>query len=233
MKTPALAVLLAAALFAPITLAGEGDAGRGGELYRACVACHTLEPGLHTSGPSLAGIMGRAAGAVDGFVRYSPSLRGAGFDWDTVALDAWIADPEAMAPGTYMVFRGIADEQARADLVAFLAVAAAPGGAEKAVADGLIPEAYIRGQAPKPIADAPPFARISAIRHCGDSFFITTGDGDETPYWEKNVRLKIDSAETGPPPGVPVILLSGLRGDRVSVIFSTLAELQSLIAEKC
>jgi cytochrome c len=93
MKTPALAALLAAALFAPIALAGEGDARRGGELYRACIACHTLEPGLHTSGPSLAGLMGRAAGGAEGFVRYSPSLRGVDFDWDAVALDAWLADP--------------------------------------------------------------------------------------------------------------------------------------------
>jgi cytochrome c len=177
--------------------------------------------------------MGRAAGGAEGFVRYSPSLRGVDFDWDAVALDAWLADPEVMAPGTYMVFRGIADEQARTDLIAFLAVATAPGGAEKVVADGLAPAAYIRGLAPEPIANAPPFARVTAIRHCGDSFFITSEGGDETPYWEKNVRLKIDSAETGPPPGVPVILSSGMRGDRVSVIFSSLAEMQSLIAERC
>ncbi len=233
MKTPAIVALVAAALFTPMALAGEGDARRGGELYRACIACHTIEPGLHTSGPSLAGLMGRAAGGAEGFVRYSPSLRGAGFDWDAAALDAWLADPEAMAPGNYMVFRGIADEQARTDLVAFLAVATAPGGAEKAVAEGLVPAAYIRGQAPEAIANAPPFARVTAIRHCGDSFFITSADGDEVPYWEKNVRLKIDSAETGPPPGVPVILGAGMRGDRVSVIFSSLAELQSQIGEKC
>ena len=68
---------------------------------------------------------------------------------------------------------------------------------------------------------------------CGDSFFITTVDGVETPFREKNVRLKIDSAETGPPAGVPVILGAGLQGDRVSVIFSNPGELASSIEEKC
>ena len=51
-------------------LAG-GDPRRGGQVYRACTACHALEPGLHLSGPSLDGFMGRIAGTGEGFERYS------------------------------------------------------------------------------------------------------------------------------------------------------------------
>ncbi len=96
-----------------------------------------------------------------------------------------------------------------------------------------MPAAYLRPQAPQPIRDAPPNVRISSIRHCGDSYIIKTEDGRRTPYWEKNIRLKIDSVESGPPPGVAVLLRAGMRGDRFSVIFSSLADLNSIVQEKC
>lgn len=85
----------------------DGDARRGAQVYRACVACHALEPGLHLSGPSLDGFMGRMAGTAEGFVRYSTGLRDAGFSWNAAALDGWLKDPAGMIPDTYMTFRGI------------------------------------------------------------------------------------------------------------------------------
>ena len=215
------------------TASAEGDPRRGGEVYRTCVACHSLEPGLHLTGPSLAGLLARTAGAAPGFDRYSEPLTEAEFEWDTGTLDAFLSDPETMFPGTYMTFPGIEDAEARADLVAFLAVATAPGGAESVVDQGLISAEIARGQAPPPLGDPPLHGQVTGIRHCGESFFITTADGVETPFWEKNVRLKIDSAETGPPSGVPVILGAGMRGDRVSVIFSEAEEIDALIEEKC
>lgn len=213
--------------------APEGDPQRGAELYRACAGCHALEPGLHVSGPSLGEVFGRPAGTAEGFGRYSPGLKDAGFAWDAAALDSWLESPESMIPGNYMAFSGIEDAKARADLVAFLELAGKPGGGEQAVAEGLIPRIWLRAAAPRPIRDAPPEARVAAIRHCGDSYFIATEDGSERPHWEKNIRLKIDSTETGPPPGVPVMLASGMQGDRFSLVFASLADLKSLVEEKC
>lgn len=80
----------------------------------------------------------------------------------------------------------------------FLEIATKTGGAQIAVEKGYIPESYIRGQAPQPLLNAPAEARIETIRHCGDSYFISTEDQVRKPYWEKNVRLKIDSTDTGP-----------------------------------
>ncbi len=40
-------------------------------------------------------------------------------------------------------------------------------------------------------------------------------------------------ATTAPPEGVPVVLGAGMRGDRVSVIFGSLAELEGFIDETC
>lgn len=213
--------------------AAEGNAKRGGELYRACVACHSLEPGVHLTGPSLAGLWDRPAGRIDSFVRYSPGLKSADFSWDADTVNAWLADPNAMVPGTYMVFRGIERDQDRTDLIAFLRIAMAQGGAKTVVEQKLVPPDYVRGQQPEPLSGAPENAQVTAIRHCADSYFIATADGRETPFWEMNVRLKVDSRGTGPAPGKPVIAGAGMMGDRVSVIFSSIDELERFIAEKC
>lgn len=211
----------------------EGDASRGAEQYRACVGCHSLEAGAHLTGPSLAGLWGRKVGQAGGFIRYSRGLSSADLTWDGETLDAWLADPQAMIPGTYMVFRGIADDQARADLVAFLKVAMAPDGAKAAVEQGLAPADFVRGQKPDPLGSVPPEARVTKIRHCRDSYFVITSDGIETPYWEMNVRLKLDTRETGPEPGKPAILGAGMAGDRVSIVFSSLEELTEFVTEGC
>jgi cytochrome c len=210
-----------------------GDARRGAEQYRACVSCHSLEPKSHLSGPSLAGLWGRQAGQADGYIRYSQGLRTANFTWDAETLTAWLIDPQGMIPGTYMVFRGIADDRARADLIAFLAVATAPDGATAVVERGLAPAAYVRGQKPDPLRLLSPEAQVTEIRHCRDSYFVTTADGTETPYWEMNVRLKLDTRETGPEPGKPAILGAGMAGDRVSIVFSGLKELTEFVREGC
>ncbi len=125
-----------------------GDVERGAQNYRSCVACHALEPGLHLTGPSLGGVWNRPAGEAEGFSRYSDALRGAGFAWDAVALDAWLEDPQAMIEGTTMTFPGIADAGQRADLIAFLEQAGGPGGAERFVTSGTIPAAYLLGRLP-------------------------------------------------------------------------------------
>src|SRR3546814_5947172 len=122
------------------------------------------------TGPSLAGLWQGPAGKVEGFARYSAGLRSADFDWDATVLDAWLADPRAMIPDTRMVFRGIPAEQDRADLVAFLALAMAPGGAEAVVERDLVPADYARGQKPEPMTPTPPGAQVPRIRHCGDSY---------------------------------------------------------------
>jgi len=227
------ALLAVACLLVPSLADAAGDARKGVTRFRECAACHALLPGLHTTGPSLAGLFERPAGTAEGYVRYSEGLKTAGFDWTPEALDAWLAGPAVMIPGTYMDIPGITDPQARADLVAFLEIAAGPDGATQAMARGLIEPNWVRGIAPEPIGEPAPEKRVTEIRHCGDSYFITNGEGAQLAYWEKNVRLKIDSTETGPPPGVPVLIESGRMGDRTYVIFRSLSDLQTLLAEKC
>ena len=211
----------------------DGDPQKGAQAFRACVACHALEPGLHLSGPSLGNFLERPSGSAKGYGRYSPKLKSAGFEWGPSVLDAWIEAPEKMVPGTFMSFPGVSDPEVRADIVAFLMIAGAKDGAKRVVAEGLIPASWARSVAPDPIGEGAPNNRVASIRHCGDGYIIETEDGTSHPFWEKNVRLKIDSTETGPPEGIPVILGAGMRGDRISVIFRSIADLSRLLVEEC
>jgi cytochrome c len=58
-----------------------GDPDAGAQVFWTCAACHTLEPGVHRTGPSLAGVFGRKAGIAEGFHRYSDALRSADLVW--------------------------------------------------------------------------------------------------------------------------------------------------------
>ncbi len=97
--------------------AGDPEAGK--QVFRKCLFCHSLRPGVIRTGPSLAGLFGRRAGSVPGF-NYSESLRNAAIDWDEDILDIWIADPRQFIPGTRMAFDGIKNPKLRADLIAYL-----------------------------------------------------------------------------------------------------------------
>lgn len=226
-----IAAILMSAVFNPAH--ADGNPQRGARVYGACAACHSLEPNLHLTGPSLAGLWGKKAGSLADFPRYSRALKERDFVWDEVSLYAWLAEPEAFVPGTNMTFRGINDDQARVDLIAFLKLALAPDGAKSVVAQRLIPAEVALGQAPEALGSAGPEARVTAIRHCRYSFFVVTADGKERPVWELNLRIKVDSSATGPNGGKPVLIPAGGQGDRMSVVFSNPAEIGRLIEEKC
>lgn len=99
------------------------EPGSGQALFEACTACHSREPGAAaTAGPNLAGLGGRLVGSDSGF-DYSPALkaaREAGLRWDKDRLTAFLGDPEAMFPGTWMSPPGLARAEDRAALAAFL-----------------------------------------------------------------------------------------------------------------
>ena len=126
---PISLLLLLAAILASAPARADGDAGEGAKIFRACAACHSLVPGRHMTGPSLAGVWGRKAGTAEGFARYSDALKSSGVTWDAHSLDAWIANPRAFIPNNRMTFPGISDARARADLIAYLQ-AASSGQAE-------------------------------------------------------------------------------------------------------
>jgi len=112
------------------SVASAQDAEAGKKLFTKCAPCHAVGPGAKNKvGPELNGLIGRAAGHVEGF-NYSPALKGSGITWDEASLDEWLANPKAKVPGNKMLFPGMKDEIERSDLIAYLATYDAEGNAK-------------------------------------------------------------------------------------------------------
>lgn len=96
----------------------------GERAFQKCYACHSLEgPDPRLQGPSLKGIVGREIAAETGFA-YSPVMRVYAARqprWTREALGAFLADPQAAAPGNDMGFFGIHDPEERRALIEYLA----------------------------------------------------------------------------------------------------------------
>lgn len=93
----------------------------GAEIYKACVACHTLTPDDgNRAGPTLWGVYGRRIGTAAGYA-YSPALMGKDIVWtrETVARLFEIG-PNAMLPGTKMPEQVVGNAAEREALVDFI-----------------------------------------------------------------------------------------------------------------
>jgi len=98
--------------------------GSGGAVLfgTRCGGCHKADDGTNNSfGPDLYRIAGRKAGSNSGFDGYSPAMKASGITWTPERLDAFLANPGAVVPGTAMSFAGVADPKERAAIVRFLA----------------------------------------------------------------------------------------------------------------
>ena len=96
----------------------------GAQVFRACVACHTLSPDEgNKAGPSLAGIFGRKIATLPGY-RYSEALKHMDIVWtpETVAK-MFEVGPMTYTPGTKMPEQKIGSPEERQALVEFLAKA--------------------------------------------------------------------------------------------------------------
>jgi len=83
------------------------------QAFTTCGVCHSVEPGQNMIGPSLAGVVGRRAGAVAG-ANYSPAMQSANLTWTEANLRRYIADPAAVVPGGTMPAPGVSAADAQA-----------------------------------------------------------------------------------------------------------------------
>ena len=89
--------------------------------FAMCQTCHSTGQGeAHRIGPNLFGIVGAKAGSKPGF-NYSDAMKDSGIAWSRDRLDAFIAAPRAVVPGTKMVIAGPKDAAKRKEIVDYLA----------------------------------------------------------------------------------------------------------------
>jgi glucose/arabinose dehydrogenase len=96
------------------------DANAGKSLFRErCSVCHTAESGDNggAQGPSLIGLMGRAAASAPRF-SYTTALRDSKLTWDVATLKRFLAAPTSVVPGTSMLL-AVPSESDRDNLIAY------------------------------------------------------------------------------------------------------------------
>ena len=98
----------------------SADAVKGEKLFTKCKACHNADAPKHKVGPHLVGIVGRKAGAAEGYTKYSKDLKDSGIVWDEANLDKWLTGPKAMYPKTKMIYPGLKKAEDRADVIEYL-----------------------------------------------------------------------------------------------------------------
>jgi cytochrome c len=83
------------------------------------------------------------------------------------------------------------------------------------------------------LGDAPPDQQIKAITYCDGTYRVTTKKGTPIEYLEFKLRFKTDGSPNGPPPGTPVVIKAGMRGDRGFIIFANPSEISAFIKQQC
>jgi len=117
-----------------VELVAAADAGAGERVFRACAACHKIDEPVNAVGPHLDGVMGREIASIGDF-GYSGALP-AGEVWTIENMSAWIENPSGFAEGTSMSYRGLADDEDRADLIAYMIAKSPDFSIDEAAADG-------------------------------------------------------------------------------------------------
>jgi cytochrome c len=112
---------LAMAILLPLSVgsAAAADIEAGKVTFKKCALCHTNESGRNKVGPSLFGIVGRKSASLTSY-NYSDAMKNFNHTWTAGTLDTYLTDPQAMVPGTKMIFPGIKDKTERENLIAYL-----------------------------------------------------------------------------------------------------------------
>jgi cytochrome c len=119
----AIAVAVGLMVWHIVPSLAAGDPDHGAKVYHECMICHSLDK--NGIGPSHRDVFGRKAGSVPDY-SYSAALKGSNIVWNETTLDHWLANPQALVPGTKMMF-SVGDAQDRADVIAFLKEKATSG----------------------------------------------------------------------------------------------------------
>jgi cytochrome c len=118
--TPAVPVPALADLPAPWNSA---DLGNGATVFAKCRSCHSVVAKEGNKvGPNLHGVFDRRPATAPKF-NYSPALKAFAEErWTPELIDHWLQKPKEFLPGNAMFFDGIAKEEDRRDVIAWLLI---------------------------------------------------------------------------------------------------------------
>jgi len=109
---------------APLLRTANAEAGKN--VFKQCAACHTPDKGGRNAvGPNLWDSVGNKKARTAGYA-YSNALQAAAAkpaeegQWGYERLNAFLANPKAVVPGTKMTFAGLRKAEDRANVIAYL-----------------------------------------------------------------------------------------------------------------
>lgn len=116
----ALAVMFSGAIAGQALALEPGDAAAGAKVFKKCQACHSIVAADGNKiGPNLHGVIGRKAGAQEGF-NYSDAMKASGIVWDEASIEKYLRDPKGFVPKNKMAFVGLKKDSDLANVLAFI-----------------------------------------------------------------------------------------------------------------
>jgi len=117
-KAAALAVLGGTLAIGGPAVAADVDAGE--KVFKKCKACHWADKEKNKTGPHLVGIIGRAAGSLESYKKYSKAMKESGIVWDDATLTEYLRAPKQYVKGTKMAFAGLKKDADIENVIAYL-----------------------------------------------------------------------------------------------------------------
>ena len=92
----------------------------GEKVFKKCKACHYAGREKHKTGPHLVNIIGRKAGSLEDYKKYSKAMKASGIVWDEETLSEYLRAPKKYIKGTKMAFVGLKKDADIENVIAYL-----------------------------------------------------------------------------------------------------------------
>jgi cytochrome c len=89
-------------------------------VFKKCKACHWADKEKNKTGPHLVGIIGRTAGSLESYKKYSKAMKASGIVWDETTLNDYLRAPKKYLKGTKMAFAGLKKDADIENVIAYL-----------------------------------------------------------------------------------------------------------------
>ena len=123
MSTIIRRAIVAVALGVALVSAGSvlaADIKAGEKVFKKCKACHYADREKHKTGPHLVNLIGRTAGSLEDYKKYSKAMKASGIVWDEETLTDYLRAPKKYIKGTKMAFVGLKKDADIENVIAYL-----------------------------------------------------------------------------------------------------------------